>query len=61
MQEKLYYSIYAFDENNCNYTMLYSSTNIFLILDYYNYFIKTMPNKLIKVSRDLQVYGGTLC
>ena len=60
MNEELFYSIYVLDENTCNYTMIYSSTNIFLIINYYNYFIKRFPTKYVKVSRDIQIYKGEL-
>lgn len=53
--EFLNYEIYMFDEKNYNFTLLYSSSNIYYIISEYSKLIKKYPNSFIKVCSLLQM------
>ena len=56
--ENLNYNILLFDEISCTYCLIYSSSNIFDVIDIWNYYTKKYKNNLLKCVRELQIYGG---
>lgn len=55
------YNILIFDESSCCYLLAYSTSNLFQLINSWNYFKKNYPNKFLKCVKEIEVYNGGIC